>query len=163
MNEVHAAFFLGQGGYLFSMPWYALSQQVKALGIDVAVYTYGDYLTAWSVCEGAIKQGKKLALSGYSLGGSASSYLQTQMPVDLVVNVALSTLAENSLISKTTKRSRLFYSTDFLSSAGQHDGYTEKTLVETAWGIPVATHLTVPATDIVKTGVLAEFANLKGK
>lgn len=163
MTDVHAAFFLGQGGYVFSMPWYEISQQVKALGIDVAVYSYSDYLTALNICKDAIMQGAKVALCGYSLGGSTSSYLQTLLPVDLVVNVALSTLAENYQIVETTKRSRLFYSTDFLSSGGQHDGYTETTLVEVAFGIPVATHLSVPATDIVKNGVLLELAALKGK
>ena len=56
----------------------------------------------------------------------------------------------------------LFAGTDFLSSAGQHDGFHKVVHVTAGWGIPVWSHLSIPASPVVINGVLDALAKLKG-
>lgn len=171
MIPVAAVFYLGQGGYAFSMAWAALAEKVKATGVDVAIYPYTQsaegarWLTGRDFYTG-VKH--KLAACGYSLGVSAATFLQASdgtlggIGLDLLISVAPSTLADNFLVNHNkTKRSRVFRGTDFLSSAGLHDGYDEVTNVTAGFGVPVWSHLMLPASSIVIDGVLAEFAKLQ--
>jgi hypothetical protein len=101
---------------------------------------------------------------GYSLGVTAATYLQTRMKVGLLISVAASTLAgdNNHLVNHSnTRRSALYRGTDFLSSAGLHDGYDEVVNVTAGWGIPVWSHLSIPANPVVIDGVLAALAKLQ--
>ena len=76
--------------------------------------------------------------------------------------MAASTLGANHPVNrKTTKRSVLYYGTDFLSSAGRHDGYDDTVAVTAGFGIPVWSHLNIPASPIVIDGVLGELAKLQ--
>lgn len=154
---VHAVFFLGQGGYAFSMPIVGIADKAKALGVETQVLPYSDYLKA------TFPSNKKIALIGYSLGVSAATYIQQHHKVDLLICIAASTLAENYPVNKSdTKRSILYMGTDFLSSAGMHDGYDEIRHVEAGFGIPVLSHLLVPTTSSVTNGVIAELTKLQG-
>jgi hypothetical protein len=170
-TPIAAVFFLGQGGYLFSSSWALLAERVKATGVDVAVYPYTQsaegarWLTGRDYYTG---KKHKLAACGYSLGVSAATFLQASngtlggIGLDLLVSVAPSTLADNFLVNHNkTERSVLFYGTDFLSSAGQHDGYDAKFPVTAGFGVPVFSHLMLPASPVVINGVLAEFASLQ--
>jgi hypothetical protein len=157
-----AAFFMGQGGYLFSSSFAAIADMAKAQGIITEVFEYTQYETARDWLGKAGGAGNKTAVIGYSLGCSAATYLQRLMTLDLVICIAESTLADNWPINKQlTKRSVLYYGTDFLSSAGQHDGFDTKFPVSAGWGIPGLSHLLVPSTDIVVNGVLKELGALK--
>jgi hypothetical protein len=158
---VYAAFFMGQFGYAFSMPFAAIASQAKAKGIEIDVFQYTDLWKA----ESALQEYTKRAVVGYSLGVTAATYLQTQMKVDPLLSIAASTLAgdNNHIVDHAnTKRSILYRGTDFLSSAGLHDGYDEVINVTAGWGIPVWSHLNIPANPTVINGVLSELAKLKG-
>lgn len=164
MTSVYAAFFLGQGGYAFSMPFSAirtLANQRELAFTDV--FSYDALAAAIDEIAGWREKGSKIALIGYSLGVTTATYLQTTMPVDLLISIAASTLAENHTVNKAnTKRSVLYRGTDFLSSAGAHDGYDEVINVTAGFGIPILSHLLIPNNPIVINGVLDELAKLKG-
>jgi hypothetical protein len=164
MNQsVYAAFFLGQGGYVFSIPFAAIAEKAKAQGIDVDVFAYSDLWRAQAALDA--RDASKRAVIGYSLGVTAATYLQTRMKVGLLISVAASTLAgddNHSVNHANTERSLLFRGTDFLSSAGLHDGYDEVVNVTAGFGIPIWSHLNIPANPIVIDGVLAELAKLQG-
>jgi hypothetical protein len=160
---VYAAFFMGQFGYAFSMPFAAIASQAKAKGIEIDVFAYTDIWKAKDALHDHAYA--KCAVVGYSLGVTTATYLQTQMRVDLLLSIAASTLAgdNNHLVNHAnTKRSILYRGTDFLSSAGLHDGYDEVINVTAGWGIPVWSHLNIPANPTVIDGVLGELAKLKG-
>jgi hypothetical protein len=158
-RPIYAAFFLGQGGYAFSMPFAAIAEKAKGGGIDVDVFSYSDISRAKTLL--GLRRDRR-AVIGYSLGVTTATYLQTFISVDLLISVAASTLGENHIINHTnTKRSVLYRGTDFLSSAGLHDGYDEVVNVGAGFGIPVASHLLIPTNPIVINGVLAELAKLK--
>jgi hypothetical protein len=161
-SPVFAAFFLGQVGWAFSSAFGSIASVARERGIGAWVYDYGEIDRARADI-GALHGLSKIALVGYSLGCTAATYLQTQMRVDLVVSVAASTLGENHRINRVnTKRSVLYRGTDFLSSAGLHDGYDEVVNVTAGWSIPIFSHLLIPANPIVIDGILAELAKLKG-
>ena len=160
---VYAAFFMGQGGYVFSSGFADIANKASARGIIADVFAYSDVSAAQRCLDRARQNKSKRALIGYSLGCTTATYLQTLMPVDLVICIAESTLGDNHIINKTnTKRSVLYRGTDFLSSAGLHDGFDEVVNVGAGLGIPVLSHLLVPSTQTVVNGVLAELAKLKG-
>lgn len=160
-NKVAAAFFMGQGGLLFSSPFAAIGEIAKEKRITVGIYTYSDW-SGEQWLRTMSKQGYKIVAVGYSLGVTMATYLQTIMKMDLVISVAASTLGENHPINRANcKRSRLFYGTDFLSSAGRHDGYDETTPVTAAFGVPVLSHLGIPTNPIVINGILGELAALQ--
>jgi hypothetical protein len=155
MTPVYAAFFMGQGGYAFSLPFVAIAEQARARGIETDILPYTDYLRM------RYPQGKRIAAVGYSLGVTAATYIQGFEKIDLLISIAASTLAENHLVNHTnTRRSVLYRGTDFLSSAGFHDGYDEVVNVTAGWGIPVVSHLALPTNPIVIAGVLTELAKL---
>jgi hypothetical protein len=163
MSKVYACFFLGQGGYWFSMPVVGIADTARSQGFTVDVFTYTDYAKAESEIQAWSKFGYKIALIGYSLGVTSATYLQSFLKVDLLISIAASTLGDNHVINHTnTKRSVLFRGTDFLSSAGLHDGYDEVIPITAGLGIPVLSHLLVPTVDTVSNGVLNELVKLKG-
>lgn len=160
-QKVAAIFFLGQGGMFFSNSFAAIGLLARQYGVITTIYDYDDFKgETW--LKDMAEKGYRIAAIGYSLGVTMATYLQTIMKLDLVISVAPSTLAENHLINKeNTKRSVLFYGTDFLSSAGQHDNYDEKTRVIAGFGIPVISHLSIPSNPIVVNGILNELAKLQ--
>jgi hypothetical protein len=166
-SSVYAAFFMGQGGYVFSMGVPILASKASAAGITTDVYGYTEVDRA-RVNLGKYRQrGCKLGLVGYSLGGTTATWLQTLMPVDLIICIAESTLGENHPIDhKNTKRAVLYSGPDFLSSAGQHDGFNKVVEVDALrmplLAVPVLSHILIPFTDPVTNGVLDELAKLKG-
>lgn len=165
ISPVSAAFFLGMGGYTFSMPFASIADRVKETGVGVGVYQYTDYAAAQQWLETCARAGAKIALCGFSAGVTAATYLQTLMPCDLLISVAASTYdgSNNHLRNRAnTKRARLFYGDDAWSSAGRHDDYDTYTHVTAAWGIYLVSHLLIPAQSIVINGVLDEFARLRG-
>jgi hypothetical protein len=162
---VYAAFFMGQFGYVFSMGVPMLAAKARAHGITADAYGYTEVDRA-RVNLGKYRQrGCKLALVGYSLGCTTATYLQTSMPIDLVVCIAESTLGQNHPINHNTKRAVLFSGPDFLSSAGQHDGFNKVVEVDALrmplLAVPVLSHILIPFTDPVTDGVLAELAKLE--
>jgi hypothetical protein len=162
--QAYAAFFLGQFGWLFSSAFAEIGEQTRALGFEVDIVPWSSYADIAKTAYARHLDGYKVALCGYSLGARSAMWVQTLIPCDLLLCVAASTLAETYPISKTTARSILWPGTDFLSSAGQRGlGFTEiEKPVQAGWGIPVLSHVLLPATDTVTTGVLAELAKLKG-
>lgn len=162
-TPVYAAFFMGQGGYLFSSGFAGIANTASARGIITTIQDYTEVDYVRNEVPLYRSRGCKIALIGYSLGCTTATYLQTLMPVDLVICIAESTIGDNHIINRTnTKRSVLYYGTDFLSSAGRHDGFDETIPVGAGWGIPVLSHLLVPSTQTVVNGVLGELAKLKG-
>jgi hypothetical protein len=160
---VFAAFFLGQGGYAFSLPFAAIAEKARAQGVNVHVYDYTDIYRAETELD--LARGiTKTALIGYSLGVTSATWLQSRKPYDLVISIAPSTLAGNNnerIDHDNAKRSILYRGTDFLSSAGLHDDYDKVINVTAGFGIPVLSHLRIPAESIVIDGVLAELAKLQ--
>jgi hypothetical protein len=162
--SVYAAFFMGQFGYLFSMGVPILAAKARARGVAADVYGYTEIDRA-RVNLGKYRQrGAKLALVGYSLGCTTATWLQTLMPIDLVICIAESTLGENHPINHSTKRAVLYSGPDFLSSAGQHDGFNKVVEVDALrmplLAVPVLSHVLIPFTDPVTNGVLDELAKL---
>jgi hypothetical protein len=77
------------------------------------------------------KDGYKIALVGYSLGNTTTTYLQRHLPVDLLLAISESSLGRNRPIKKeNTKRSVLWYGPDVLSNAGVHDGFDVTNYIE---------------------------------
>jgi pimeloyl-ACP methyl ester carboxylesterase len=160
-SAVFTAFFLGQGGYLFSWGIKVIADKARAKGIGTQVYSYTDVERARADIR-AVRGISRIALVGYSLGCTTATWLQSGaggVEPDLVICIAESTLAENHPIDKATKRSVLFAGTDFLSSAGQHDGFDVVRYVD-APALPVFSHLSMPS--LVTDDVLAELVRLKG-
>lgn len=161
---VCAAFFRGQFPRLGSSRSIdALGAKAQAQGVTAEVFDYTEAAAVRTWLGERRGQGFPTAVVGYSLGCSAATEIQSKMMLDLVICIAESTLGENYPIDKhLTKRSVLYRGTDFLSSAGLHDGFDEVVNVTAGWGIPVWSHLCVPSQPIVINGVLAELAKLKG-
>jgi hypothetical protein len=140
------------------MPFAAVADRARAQGVEVDIFDYTDVGKA----DFALQTHAKRAVIGYSLGCTTATYLQTFMKVDLLVSIAASTLGENHLVSRlNSRRSVLYRGTDFLSSAGLHDGYDRVVDVTAGFGIPVWSHLNIPTNPIVINGVLAELAKLQ--
>ena len=163
MTPVYAAFFLGQGGYLFSMGIASLARQARASGIEADVYGYTEVDRARTNVGMKRQRGARTALIGYSLGCTTATYLAQLAPAtDLVICIAESSLGENHPIDKAkTRRSVLFTGPDFLSDAGEHDEFDRVVGVNVP-PIPIFAHLALQFSPTVVDGVLAELAKLKG-
>lgn len=153
-EKAYAAFFLGQGGYLFSWGIPLLASEARKQGLVADVFSYSDVTSAWANIVRRRKDGYKIALVGYSLGNTTATYLQRHLPVDLVLAISESSLGRNHLIEKkNTKRSVLWYGPDLLSSAGVHDGFDETNYID-------RTHLLMDLDPRVVKGVLDELKRL---
>ena len=125
-KKTYVAFFLGQGGYIFSWGIPYLAAQAQSLGIETEIFRYYELRSAWKTISQKKAEGYKIGLVGYSLGNTTATYLQKHLEVDLVLAVAQSSLGRNHLIKKrNTRRSVLWYGSDFLSNAGLRNGFDE--------------------------------------
>ena len=153
-GKAYAAFFLGQGGYLFSWGIPVLASEARKLGLVTDVFSYSDVTSAWTNIVRKRKEGYKIALVGYSLGNTTATYLQRHLAVDLVLAISESSLGRNHAIEKkNTRRSVLWYGPDLLSSAGVHDGFDETNYID-------RTHLLMDLDPRVVKGVLDELKRL---
>jgi hypothetical protein len=153
-GKAYAAFFLGQGGYLFSWGIPHLESEARKLGFATDVFNYTDLNAAWANIVRRRKDGCKIALVGYSLGNTTATYLQRHLAVDLLLAIAESSLGQNHPIEKkNTRRAVLWYGRDTLSRAGLHDGFDETNYVEN-------THLLMDVDPRVVRGVLDELKRL---
>jgi hypothetical protein len=153
-EKAYAAFFLGQGGYLFSWGIPALEREARQLGLATDVFSYTDVYPAWTNIVRKRKEGCKVALVGYSLGNTTATYLQSRLTVDLLLAISESSLGRNHPIKKqNTKRSVLWYGPDMLSNAGVHDGFDETNYIDSM-------HLFMDVDPRVVRGVLDELKRL---
>jgi hypothetical protein len=153
-EKAYAAFFLGQGGYLFSWGIPLLEREARKLGLATDVFSYTDVNPAWASIVRKRKDGYKVALVGYSLGNTTATYLQSRVPVDLLLAISESSLGRNHPIKKqNTRRSVLWYGPDMLSNAGVHDGFDETNYIENM-------HLFMDVDPRVVRGVLGELERL---
>jgi hypothetical protein len=153
-EKAYSAFFLGQGGYLFSWGIPLLESGARKLGLATDVFSYTDLKPAWANIVRKRKDGYKIALVGYSLGNTTATYLQRHLAVDLLLAIAESSLGRNHPIEKkNTKRSVLWYGPDMLSNAGVHDGFDETNYIETL-------HVLMGLDPRVVSGVLGELKSL---
>jgi hypothetical protein len=155
-GKVYAAFFLGQGGYLFSWGIPHLAAEARKLGLVADVFEYSDVGPAWANIVRRRKEGYRIALVGYSLGNTTATYLQQHLAIDLLIAVAESSLGRNHPIKKqNTRRAVLWYGPDALSNAGVRDGFDAINFVDTS-------HLLMDVDSRVVTGVLDELKGLVG-
>src|SRR5882762_4256585 len=153
-EKAYSAFFLGQGGYLLSWGIPLLESEARKLGLATDVFSYTDLTPAWTNIVRKRKDGYKIALVGFSLGNTTTTYLQRHLAVDLLLAIAESSLGRNHPIEKkNTKRSVLWYGPDMLSNAGVHDGFDETNYIETL-------HVLMDLDPRVINGVLGELKNL---
>jgi hypothetical protein len=153
-EKAYAAFFLGQGGYLFSWGIPYLASQARELGMETDIFGYSDVGAAWRKIRRKKEDGYKIALVGYSLGNTTITYLQRYLAVDLLLAISESSLGRNHPIKKeNTKRSVLWYGPDFLSNAGLRDGFDAINYVD-------AFHLWMDVDLGVVRGVLGELKDL---
>ena len=153
-EKAYVAFFLGQGGYLFSWGIPSLASDARKLGFVADVYSYSDVNAAWANIIRKRKEGYKIALVGYSLGNTTATYLQRNLAVDLLLAISESSLGLNHPIKKeNTKRSVLWYGPDMLSNAGTHDGFDETKYIDSM-------HLMMDVDPRVVSGVLDELKSL---
>lgn len=153
-GKAYVAFFLGQGGYLFSWGVPRLESEARKLGFATDVFSYTDVNSAWASIVRRRREGYKIALVGYSLGNTTATYLQQHLPVDLLLAISESSLGLNHPVSRrNTKRSVLWYGPDALSNAGVHDGFDETRYVAN-------THLLMDLDPRVVSGVRDELKNL---
>lgn len=153
-EKAYVAFFLGQGGYLFSWGIPPLESGARKLGLVTDVFSYTDVNAAWANILRKRKEGYKIALVGYSLGNTTATYLQRHLAVDLLLAISESSLGRNHPIKKeNTRRSVLWYGPDVLSNAGVHDGFDETNYIESL-------HLLMDVDPRVVTGVLDELKSL---
>ena len=156
-DKVYAAFFMGQGGYMFSWGVPRLEQEARKLGIVTRVYDYTDVNTAWADIARKRKEGYRIALVGYSLGNTTATYLQQRVSVDLLLAIAESSLGQNHPITKqNTRRAVLWWGPDTLSNAGTRDGFDVMNYVG-------STHLLMDLHPQVVNGVLAELWGLAAR
>jgi hypothetical protein len=153
-DKAYAAFFMGQGGYLFSWGIPYLAAQARALGIEADIFDYTDVNPAWKKIVRKKRDGYKVVLVGYSLGNTTITYLQRHLEVDLLLAISESSLGRNHQIKKEhTKRSVLWYGPDFLSNAGLKDGFDKINYVNDL-------HLWMDVDPYVVNGVLDELKTL---
>jgi hypothetical protein len=153
-EKAYVAFFLGQGGYLFSWGIPLLESGARKLGLATDVFSYTDLTPAWTNIVRKRKEGYKIALVGYSLGNTTATYLQRYLAVDLLLAISESSLGRNHEIKKeNTKRSVLWYGPDMLSNAGVHDGFDKINYIDTV-------HLLMDIDPRVVSGVLDELKSL---
>src|ERR1700722_20519087 len=130
-EKAYAAFFLGQGGYLFSWGIPYLASQARELGMETDIFGYYEVTDAWKRITQKKKDGFKIALVGYSLGNTTITWLQRYLEVDLLLAISESSLGRNHPIKKeNTKRSVLWHGPDFLSNAGLKDGFDRINFVD---------------------------------
>jgi hypothetical protein len=152
--RAYAAFFLGQGGYLFSWGIPQLESEARKLGLATDVFSYTDVNAAWTNIVRRRKDGYKIALVGYSLGNTTATWLQQHLAVDLLLAIAESSLGQNHPVEKkNTRRAVLWYGSDTLSSAGVHDGFDQANYID-------STHLLMDTDPRVIRGVLDELKRL---
>jgi hypothetical protein len=153
-EKTYVAFFLGQGGYLFSWGIPYLAAQAQRLGIETDIFQYTEFRSAWKKINDKKADGYKIGLVGYSLGNTTATYLQKHMEVDLLLAIAQSSLGRNHHIKKgNTKRSVLWYGPDFLSNGGLKNGFDETNYVYN-------THLLIDIDPRVVRSVLEELQDL---
>jgi hypothetical protein len=153
-GKAYAAFFLGQGGYVFSWGIPLLESEARKLGLATDIFSYTDLNAAWTNILRRRQDGYKIALVGYSLGNTTATYLQRHLAVDLLLAISESSLGQNHPIEKkNTRRAVLWYGPDMLSSAGVHDGFDETNYIEN-------THLLMDVDPRVIRGVLDELKRL---
>jgi hypothetical protein len=153
-EKAYVAFFLGQGGYLFSWGIPPLESGARKLGLVTDVFSYTDVNAAWANILRKRKEGYKIALVGYSLGNTTATYLQRHLAVDLLLAISESSLGLNHPIKKeNTRRSVLWYGPDMLSNAGTHDGFDETKYIDSM-------HLMMDVDPRVVSGVLDELKSL---
>ncbi len=153
-EKTYVAFFLGQGGYLFSWGIPYLAAQAQRLGIETDIFQYSEFKSAWRKISHKKADGYKIGLVGYSLGNTTATYLQKHMEVDLLLAIAQSSLGRNHNIKKgNTRRSVLWYGPDFLSNAGLKNGFDEINYVYN-------THLLMDVDPRVVQSVLDELQDL---
>jgi hypothetical protein len=153
-EKAYAAFFLGQGGYLFSWGIPYLASQAQELGMEADIFAYSDVKQAWKKITQKKKEGYKIALVGYSLGNTTVTWLQRYLVVDLLVAISESSLGRNHPINRVnTRRSVLWYGPDFLSNAGLKDGFDKVNFVNDF-------HLWMNVDPYVVNGVLSELRDL---
>lgn len=164
MPKTLALCFEGQFGPFLSPGIPYISGQLSKIPHVVAkTYHYTGTELAQKDIVQFRKGGYALALIGFSLGCSTITWLQQYYDVDLLCAIAESKLAMNYRINRErTKRSILFYGSDFLSSAGTDDpGFTEKIAVNNTL-IPIVEHLSLDVTQSVISRILAECTHLAG-
>jgi hypothetical protein len=153
-NGTYTAFFLGQGGYYLSWGVPYLAYRANSLGGETEIFAYSEVREAWNRIVRKKRDGYKVALVGYSLGNTTATYLQTNLPVELLLAISESSLGRNHRIDKNnTKRAALWYGPGFLSNAGQHDGFDKTTFVESV-------HIFMDFHPHVVNGVLDELKHL---
>lgn len=157
MTKVYAQFYMGQGGYIFSLGIPQLAKKANALGITTDVYRYVDYNPGITKYQQMRAAGYKTALIGYSLGNTTTTLIQTYEPTDLLCAIAQSSLAGSNnrhINKKNTKRSVLWYGYDVLSDGGVENGFDVKVY------LPI-THLWFDFDSRVVNGVLKELTDLR--
>jgi hypothetical protein len=154
VEKAYVAFFLGQGGNLFSWGISPLESEARKLGLVTDVFSYTDVNAAWANIARKRKEGYKIVLVGYSLGNTTTTYLQRHLTVDLLLAISESSLGLNHPIKKeNTRRSVLWYGPDMLSNAGTHDGFDEMKYIDSM-------HLMMDVDPRVVSGVLDELKSL---
>jgi hypothetical protein len=154
-KKTYVAFFMGQGGYVFSWGIPMLASRAHELGLEADIFHYYDLRAAWKKLARKKKQGYKVALVGYSLGNTTTTYIQKHVEIDLLLAIAQSSLGRNYRINKgSTKRSVLWWGPDFLSNAGLSNGFDEINYINNL-------HLWIDVDPRVVNSVLAELWDLK--
>jgi hypothetical protein len=153
-EKAYVAFFLGQGGYLFSWGIPLLEYEARKLGLATDVFSYTDVTAAWTNIVRRRNAGYRIALVGYSLGNTTATYLQRHLAVDLLLAISESSLGRNHPIRKeNTRRAVLWYGPDTLSNAGVYDGFDDVKYIDRS-------HLLLDLDSRVVSGVLAELKGL---
>jgi hypothetical protein len=153
-DKAYAAFFLGQGGYLFSWGIPYLASQAQELGMETDIFAYSQVREAWKKITRKKTDGYKIALVGYSLGNTTITYLQQYLVVDLLLAISESSLGLNHPIKReNTRRSVLWYGPDLLSNAGLQDGFDKINYVNNS-------HLWMNVDSRVVSSVLGELQDL---
>jgi hypothetical protein len=153
-EKAYVAFFLGQGGYLFSWGIPLLEWEARKLGLATDVFSYADVAAAWTNIVRRRNDGYRIALVGYSLGNTTATYLQRHLPVDLLLAISESSLGRNHPINKeNTRRAVLWYGPDTLSNAGFYDGFDDANYIDRS-------HLMMDVDYRVVWGVLGELRRL---
>jgi hypothetical protein len=154
VEKVYVAFFLGQGGYLFSWGIPLLESEARRLGLATDVFNYTDVAAAWANIVRRRKEGYRIALVGYSLGNTTATYLQRHLAVDLLLAISESSLGRNHPIEKkNTRRAVLWWGPDALSNAGFYDGFDDVNYIDRS-------HLLMDLDPRVVRGVLDELRSL---
>ena len=154
-KKTYVAFFMGQGGFVFSWGIPMLASRAHELGLEADIFPYYDLRAAWKKLARKKKQGYKVALVGYSLGNTTATYIQKHVEIDLLLAIAQSSLGRNHRINKgNTKRSVLWWGPDFLSNAGRKNGFDEINYINNL-------HLWIDVDPRVVNSVLAELWGLK--